>query len=85
MSERGDIYRRKAKDMFAKAAESDDFREEYQNLAMSFLCLAAQADRNSQTNLPEPDVPFVQEGQRDQFQQQQQQQRSAPTSETDDK
>jgi hypothetical protein len=65
MSERGNIYRRKAKYLFAKAEENDDFREEYQDLAMAFLRLAAYADCNSQTNPPEQKVRLVREGQRE--------------------
>jgi hypothetical protein len=51
-----DAYRLKAADMLAKAEQNDLLREEFENLAKSFLRLADQADRNAQLGFPlEPD------------------------------
>jgi hypothetical protein len=47
-----DAYRLKAADMLAKAEQNDLLREEFENLAKSFLRLADQADRNAQLGFP---------------------------------
>ena len=54
MTERGDMYRLRARNMFAHAEQSDAFRAEFENLAMAFLRLAVQADSNSQVKQDRP-------------------------------
>lgn len=70
-----DQYRVKAGDLVALArAETDPFQKaEYEMLALSYLRLADQADRNSQTDVVyEPPPAPVDQPQAQQQQQQQQ-------------
>ena len=54
----GDAHRLGAADMLAKAEQSERHREDFENLAMAYLRLAEQADRNANLGQPlEPDVP----------------------------
>ena len=76
----GDAYRLRAADMLAKAEQSERYREDFENLAMAYLRLAEQADRNAKLGQPlEPDDPAAHQRQQSeqtlqhQFPQQQQQ------------
>jgi hypothetical protein len=54
----GDAYRLRAADMLAKAEQHERHREDFENLAMAYLRLAEQADRNAKLSHPlEPDDP----------------------------
>ena len=54
----GDSYRLRAADMLAKAEQNERYREDLENLAMAYLRLAEQADRNAKLGqLLEPDDP----------------------------
>ncbi len=56
----GDSYRLRAADMLAKAEQNERYREDLENLAMAYLRLAEQADRNAKLGQPlEPDDPAV--------------------------
>ncbi len=56
----GDAYRLRAADMLAKAEQNERYREDLENLAMAYLRLAEQADRNAKLGQPlEPDDPAV--------------------------
>jgi len=72
----GDEYRAKATQMYARARmESHRFiRVEFENLALAYLRLAAQADRNGTTDVVYETPPRPPEPRRAQQQQQQQQQ-----------
>jgi hypothetical protein len=48
----GDVYRLKAADMLARAEQYEPIGEEFKALAMAFLRLAEEADRNAQRVLP---------------------------------
>ena len=61
MTEPGTRYRLKAADMFAKAEETELYREDYERLAKSFLRLAELADHNAQTDLPHSETQQPQE------------------------
>jgi len=71
----GDDYRVKAADMNAKARRERDprARAEYENLALAYLRLADQADKNALV-----DVVYETPPERPNVQQQQQQQQSQP-------
>ena len=69
----GDAYRLRAADMHAKAEQNERYREDFENLAMAYLRLAEQADRNAKLGQPlEPDDPAAH--QRQQWEQTLQQQ-----------
>ena len=54
----GDAYRLRAADMLAKAEQNERYREDFEYLAMAYLRLAEQADRNAKLSQPlEPDDP----------------------------
>jgi hypothetical protein len=54
----GDAYRLRAADMLAKAEQYERRREDFENLAMAYLRLAEQADRNAKLGQPlESDDP----------------------------
>src|SRR5882762_4945160 len=54
----GDAYRLRAADMLAKAEQNERHREDFEYLAMAYLRLAEQADRNAKLGqLLEPDDP----------------------------
>jgi hypothetical protein len=56
----GNAYRLRAADMLAKAEQSERHREDFENLAMAYLRLAEQADRNAKLGQAlEPDDPTV--------------------------
>ena len=71
----GDQYRVKAAEMAAIArAEADPFQKaEYERLALSYVRLADQADRNAQTDLTY-ETPMFRSGAETRSQQQQQSQ-----------
>jgi hypothetical protein len=48
----GDVYRLKAADMLARAEQYEPIGKEFKALAMAFLRLAEEADRNAQRVLP---------------------------------
>jgi len=69
----GDSYRLRAADMLAKAEQNERYREDFENLAMAYLRLAEQADRNAKLGQPlESDDPAAH--QRQQWEQTRQQQ-----------
>ena len=82
----GDIYRLRAADMLAKAEQYERHREDFENLAMAYLRLAQQADRNAKLGQPlEPDDPAPdQKRQLEQTLQQQQQLQRPPEDKTAD-
>ena len=55
----GDYYRMKAADMNARAVREDhpSLRAEFENLALSYLRLAAQADENAVVETKSPFLP----------------------------
>ena len=57
----GDAYRLRAADMLAKAEQNERHREDFENLAMAYLRLAEQADRNAKlaNRLSRPTVPPI--------------------------
>jgi hypothetical protein len=80
----GDSYRLRAADMLAKAEQNERYGEDFENLAMAYLRLAEQADRNAKLGQPlEPDDPAAHQRQQSEqtLQQQlpQQQQQPQPT------
>jgi hypothetical protein len=80
----GDAYRLRAADMLAKAEQYERRREDFENLAMAYLRLAEQADRNAKLGQPlEPDDPAAHQKQQSEQALQQQQQR-APKDKTTD-
>jgi hypothetical protein len=69
----GDAYRLRAADMLAKAEQNERHREDFENLAMAYLRLAEQADRNAKLGQPlEPNPAAHQRQQSEQTLQQQQ-------------
>jgi hypothetical protein len=76
--------------MLAKAEQNERYREDFENLAMAYLRLAEQADRNAKLGQPrEPDDPAAHQRQQSEqtLQQQlpqQQQQRPQPKDKTTD-
>ena len=72
----GDDYRAKATQMYERARKEPNrfIRVEFENLALAYLRLAAQADRNGTTDLVYETPPPPPESHRAQQQQQQEQQ-----------
>ena len=71
----GDAYRLRAADMLAKAEQNERHREDFENLALAYLRLAEQADRNAKLGQPlEPDDPAAHQRQQSEQQLPQQQQ-----------
>jgi hypothetical protein len=80
----GDVYRLRAADMLAEAEQYERHREDFENLAMAYLRLAQQADRNAKLGQPlEPDDPAAHQKQRSEQTLQQQQQRPPEDKATD--
>jgi hypothetical protein len=75
----GEMYRAKASELHAKAAQETNpaTRTQLEALALGYLRLAEQADRNAQTNLVY-ETPLKRPHDRPQQQQQQQQQKTPP-------
>jgi hypothetical protein len=66
----GDAYRLRAADMLANAGQNERYREDIENLAMAYLRLAEQADRNAKLSQPlEQDDPAANQKQQSQQQQ----------------
>jgi hypothetical protein len=77
----GDAYRLRAADMLAKAEQSERHRVDFENLAMAYLRLAEQADRNARLGQPlKPDDPAAHQRQQSEqtLQQQLPQQQQQP-------
>ena len=79
MMGRGNAYRLRAADMLAKAQQNERHREDFENLAMAYLRLAEQADRNAKLGQPlEPDDPAAHQRQQSEQTHQQQQPKMKP-------
>lgn len=75
----GDAYRLRAADLLAKAEQYERHREDFENLAMAYLRLAQQADRNAKLGEAlEPDDPAAHHKQQSEQTLQQQQQLQRP-------
>jgi hypothetical protein len=82
----GDAYRLRAADLLAKAEQYERHREDFENLAMAYLRLAQQADRNAKLGQAlEPNDPAAHHKQwSEQTLLQQQQQQRPPKDKTTD-